>query len=159
MALKSDRQRAFVLALLEQRGERNYTAAYRNAGYESKPENMGPAAWKLAHDERIQEALHEQMARSVRGLAPLALGVVEGILTSDDAKDADKTKVAFGVLDRAGLHATVEHRHVMELADDTAMLAEIRMLAKRNNLPLSHFVGETLAKTIEGEFVDITPNE
>jgi hypothetical protein len=60
-------------------------------------------------------------------------------------------------MDRAGLHTVTEQRHTHELANDTETLARIKLVAERNGIPLKALLGERLAKTIEGEFVDVTP--
>ena len=52
-----------------------------------------------------------------------------------------------------------EQRVVHELADDTEMLAEIRMLAMRNGVPLESLLGGRLTKQIEGEYKDVTPKD
>jgi hypothetical protein len=154
LALPSDRMRAFVLALLAQ-GTRNYTAAYKAAGYSGTMEALRVGASRLAHDERVLAALHEEASKRLHSLVPAALRVVEEIMENPDAKD--RAKVALGVLDRAGLHTVTEQRHTHSLADDTEMLARIRLLAERNGIPLANLLGGRLAKTIEGECVDMTP--
>jgi hypothetical protein len=157
-ALSKDRHRAFVLALVQQ-GSRDYTAAYKLAGYLSADEFANQEASRLAHDTRIQEALHEEASRRLHGLVPLALRTVGDIMENENAKDADRLKASLGVMDRAGLHTTTEHKITLELADDPEMLAQIKLLAERNGIPLERLLGARLSKVVEGEYTDITPND
>src|SRR5579859_301554 len=147
MALPNDRWRKFVLALMDQ-ATRNYAAAYVAAGYSSNSKNaVHVEASKMSHDHRIQEAIQEEGARRMKALLPMALNVVEQIMTDPNNKDA--AKAAFGVMDRAGLAAATEHKITVGLANDTEMLARIKMLAERNGIPLSTLLGERVAKVIE----------
>ncbi len=156
VALPTDRMRRFVLALLAQ-GRRNYTKAYRAAGYTGTAGALRVGASRLAHDERIQAALHEEGARRFTPLLPLALHVVEDILTNPKAKAADIIKVAFGIWDRVGLRAPTEPEVPVPLENDTETLARIKLLAERCGIPLSVLLGDRLARTVEGECVDVTP--
>jgi len=156
VALPTDRMRRFVLALLAQ-GRRNYTKAYRAAGYTGTAGALRVGASRLAHDQRIQAALHEEGARRFTALLPMALHVVEAILADEKAKPADRLKVAFGVMDRAGLHTRTETNVPVTLENDAEMLARIKMLAERCGIPLESLLGGRLARQIEGECVDATP--
>lgn len=158
-ALPNDRWRLFVLGLL-QFGERGQTKAYKAAGYKYKEgDDLGARveASKMAHDPRVLDALHEEAQKALKNLVPMALRVVGDIVDNEDAKDADRLTGIKMVFDRAGLHGVAEQRVVHELADDTEMLAEIRMLAQRNGVPLESLLGGRLTKQIEGEYKDVTP--
>jgi hypothetical protein len=147
-ALTTNGQRRFVLALLAQT-HRDYSAAYLEAGYSSTGKGTNYCAHRMAHDERIQDALQEEAGRRLKALLPLALHTVETIMENPQAKEADRVKVAFGVLDRSGLSAVVEHKVMVGLAGDTEMLARIKMLAERNGIPLEQLLGASMVKTIE----------
>jgi hypothetical protein len=146
-ALSTDRQQRFVLELLRL-GERKYTAAYTAAGYKGNANSIHANAWKLAHREDIQAALHEEAGKRMHGLVPLALKTAGDIMEDPEALAADKGRMAVAILDRAGLHSTVEHQHVIGLADDTEALARIRMLAERNGIPLEALLGGRLVKQV-----------
>ncbi len=152
-ALTTNGQRRFVIALCEQ-SHRDYSAAYRAAGYGAEEGvSLRNCASKMAHDERIQEALQEEAGRRLKALLPMALESVEHILA--DPQHKDNAKIALGVLDRSGLGAVVQHQHTLGLADDTAKLARITMLAARHGIPLESLLGPTMAKTIEHEPVPV----
>jgi phage terminase small subunit len=156
-ALPNNRWRLFVLNLINQ-GSRNQAAAYKEAGFSPGTENAARVeAHRMAHDQRILDALHEEAQKALKSLVPLAIRVVGDIVDNGDAKDADRLTGIKTIFDRAGLHGIAETRVVHELADDTEMLAEIRMLAQRNGVPLESLLGGRLTKQIEGEFVDVTP--
>ncbi len=147
-ALPSDRMRAFVTALMGQ-SKRNYSAAYAAAGYSTNSRNaVTVESHKLAHDTRIQEAIQEEGARRMKALLPMALSVVEDIL-EPGAGHRDAAKVALGIMDRAGLAVTTEHKITVGLANDTEMLGRIKILAERNGIPLEALLGQRIAKTIE----------
>lgn len=149
-----------MLTLMEQ-SKRNQFAAYKAAGYKVEGNEGGARenAYKMAHDPRVLEALHEEALKTLKTLVPMSLQAIERIIGSDDAKNSDVLTGAKMVFDRAGLHGVAETRVVHELADDTEMLAEIRMLAARNGVPLASLLGGRLSKQIEGEFVDVTPKD
>jgi phage terminase small subunit len=141
-------------------GNRGQTAAYRAAGYSTKSEGAARVeAHKMAHDQRVLEALHEEAVKSLKNYVPLGLRVVGDIIESEDSKDADRLTGIKMIFDRAGLHGVAETRVVHELADDTEMLAEIKMLAQRNGVPLESLLGGRLTKQIEGEYKDVTPRD
>jgi hypothetical protein len=147
MALPNDRWRRFVLELMGQ-AKRDYSAAYIAAGYSSNSAGaVRVEAHRMAHDQRIQEAIQEEGARRMKALLPAALHVVEQML--EDPQNKDAAKAAFGVMDRAGLAAATEHKITLGLANDTEMLARIKLLAERNGIPLATLLGERIAKTIE----------
>jgi hypothetical protein len=155
LALPSNRMRRFVLALLVQ-GSRNQTRAYEAAGYTGTPESLRVGASRLAHDQRIQAALQEEAARRATGLLPLAMHVVEGILEDETAKAADRLKVAFGIMDRAGLRTPREDQPTVGLAGDAETLTRIKRLAERCGIPLRQLLGDRLARTVEGDGEDVT---
>ena len=144
-ALATERQQRFVLALLDI-GARKYTAAYKLAGYKGNANSLNASAWKLAHRQDIQEALHEEASKRMHGLVPLALKTMGDIMEDENATAGERGRIALGVADRAGLHASVEHRVTVGLADDTAALARIKMLAERNGIPLESLLGGRLTK-------------
>lgn len=152
-SLHTNGHRRFVLALLAQT-HRDYSKAYIEAGYKAEGKSLNVCAARLAHDERIQEALQEEAGRRLKALLPLALHTVESIMENPQSKEADRVKVAFGVLDRSGLAAAVEHKITVGLAGDTEMLARIKMLAERNGIPIEQYIGASLAKTIEHQPIE-----
>lgn len=158
-ALGSDRQRAFVCALLEQGGKRNFAAAYEAAGYKGErgSRTFCMAASTLARSENIQAALQEEARRHLTTLLPMSVAAIERIIT--EGKDADASKAAFGVMDRAGLNVVEEKQITVGLRGDTEMLARIRLLAERNGIPLEGLLGGRLARQLEPPTIDITPDK
>ncbi len=151
-ALTTPRMKRFVIALLNQSGKPDQTAAYVEAGYMGSTRNaLQINASILAHDQRIQEAIQEEAGRRLKLLLPAALAAIEEIVV--DPQHKDRAKIADGIVSRAGLDAPVEHRH--GLAGDTAMLARIKMLAERNGIPLQSLLGERITRTIEHEPVPV----
>lgn len=157
LALPNDRWRWAVEAYImrppvDGRDQKGYTGALRSAGW---PDTTATrvTAHHIFHDARVQEALVEEGAKRLKAMLPMALNAVEDIMSNPQAKDADRAKVALGILDRAGLAAQIEHKVTVGLAGDTAMLARIKMLAQLNGIPLTQLLGDRLA----AQMVDITP--
>jgi hypothetical protein len=162
MALPNDKWRHTVLTYMaggmkQGTGNRGYTEAFRQAGCWNHDESAGYVkgngirvnASRFFHDERVQAAIQEEAGRRLKGMLPAALDAVGAIL--ENPQHGDHAKVALGMMDRAGLAAAVEHKHTVGLANDTEMLAEIKLLAERNGIPLAQLLGDRIAKTIEHE--------
>lgn len=110
----TDRQRAFVLAVLES-GKHNFTEAAAAAGYSSKSYNsLRVCASNLAHDSRIQSAMQEEARRRIHSSSIMAVSTLIEIANDDTAKAGDRLKAAGMLMDRCGLHATTEHKMTVE---------------------------------------------
>jgi hypothetical protein len=158
-ALLSDRHRMFVLSLYEiPRGYGAHVKAAKMAGFgtaTTSAKSWSVIASKLAHDEKILEAMREEDERRIRASAPRAIRALEHLIETPDHKDHGR---AIGmVLDRvhpAETTHTVKVEHQVPLVVATAeVLARIAKLAARAGLdPLR------LAPPIDAEFVEL-PNE
>lgn len=105
------------------------------AGYGSpttKPEGWAAIGYRLAHDEKIQEAMIEEQEKRIVALAPGALFALENLIANPKHRDHGR---AIGiVLDRVApiettLHVKREERHV--IVDPDKVLARIAEIAKR----------------------------
>jgi hypothetical protein len=156
-ALPSDRHRIFVLSLYEvPRGYGANVKAAKMAGFgtaTSSAKSWSVIAARLAHDEKILAAIHEEDQRRIRASAPRAIRALENLLENPDHRDHGR---AIGiVMDRVHPAETthtvkVEHQVPVVIATEE-VLARIRQLAIKAGLdPLR------LAPPIEAEFVEIT---
>jgi phage terminase small subunit len=115
-ALASDKQRAFVLALLETPDLTDDQAfAARVAGYgtpDSSAKSISAIASRLMSDELVHAALCEEAHRRFRGLGRLAVASLDRILR--DQKHPKHAHVAVqlaSLLWPAQASLKVEHRH------------------------------------------------
>lgn len=147
MAKLTPLMRGFVLAIMAQ-GDRNATQAAATAGYATKSHgSLKVQAHALWHDERIQEAIHEEAQKRLKGLLPLAVDVVAQVLENPQETGATRLKAATIAMDRAGLHAVTEKINTDGgVADDPDRLARIMQLARGLGTPLADFLGQRLAQ-------------
>lgn len=86
---------------------KNQRQAAINAGYSAK--SAAQQASELLKNSEVQEYLQKQKSALIRRIqeelvfsASEAVSTVYGIMVDKDAKDADRLKAAFDILDRAG---------------------------------------------------------
>jgi nucleotide-binding universal stress UspA family protein len=155
-ALPSDRHRIFVLSLYQiPRGHGAQVKAAKMAGFgtaTTSANSWSVIASRLAHDDKILEALREEDERRIRASAPRAIRALEHLIETPDHKDHGR---AIGmVLDRVHPAETthtlkVEHR-VPVMVATAEVLERIAKLAARAGLdPLR------LAPPIDAEFVEL----
>ena len=140
MLALNNRQRAFVSALMAL-GTNNYSRAAAEAGYggESR-KGLAVIAHRLAHDQRIQEAMHEEAERRMHANAIMATSVVADLLASAD--EGIRLKAATAVLNRTGFHERTERRIVVEDArDDEAIKKRIMAAASQLGLDPHSLLG------------------
>lgn len=155
------RQRAFVISMLET-GKNDNSFHARNAGYEGNDQTIWATAYRLAHDPKVQAAIHEEAERRLKGSAIIATSTVVGLLTSVDEKI--QLRAAEMIFNRVGLHATTEHKVTVEhVEDDKTLLDKARRLAGELGIDISKMVGHShetplqiAAPVIEGEFAELT---
>jgi|tagenome__1003787_1003787.scaffolds.fasta_scaffold20457415_3 hypothetical protein len=144
-ALPSDRHRAFVRALYQVRpGHGANVKAAKLAGFgtpESSPQSMATIASRLAHDERVLAAIHEEDQKHIRASAPRAIRALSSLIENPQSRDHARG-IAM-VLDR--VHPTettvrVQHDATPALRATADVLARIAQLAAKvgidvNNMP------------------------
>ena len=130
-ALKSDRHRAFVLALYQIRqGYGAHVKAAKLAGWgtsTTSAKSWSVIATRLSHDAKILAAIHEEDQKRIRASAPRAIRALEHLI--EDPTHRDHARGIGMVLDR--VHG-VEQRHVVDVHHhvdhDAEAVAELRML-------------------------------
>jgi phage terminase small subunit len=131
LALKSDRHRAFVLALYQIKpGYGAHVKAAKMAGFgtaTSSAKSWSVIATRLSHDAKILAALYEEDQKRIRASAPRAIRALQGLI--EDPTHKDHARGISMVLDR--VHG-VEQRHVVDVHHhvdhDAEAIAELRML-------------------------------
>lgn len=153
----NERQRAFVIAMVEMGGI-NISRAALAAGYGNG--NAASAAvlgHRLAHDERILTAIHEEAHRRLRSGAIMAVQTLLEIANDQSAKHGDRLKAVEMMLNRSGLHAVTEHNVKVERYDvtDESMIKKIKLLAEKQGLDPVKLLGSA-GVLIEGEFAEVS---
>lgn len=156
-ALNTDRQRAFVVALVNKGGRSDkFVTAYLEAGYSPTQSERGlyQNAYNLAHDERVITAIREVSLSRMGAAALAASSYLVEILQSDDTniKPSLKMKAAAMILNRTGLHETTEHKVTVEKKlSETEKVERAIALASKLGLDPKELLGRV--------GVSIDPNE
>jgi hypothetical protein len=141
-ALPTDRHRAFVRALYTVKpGHGANVKAAKLAGFgtlASTPQSMATIASRLAHDERVIEAIAEENEKYIRSSAPRAVRALSALIENPNAKDHARG-IAM-VLDRTNpVELAIKHKHEHEASASLLSAAEvfnrIMELASRAGLP------------------------
>ncbi len=130
-ALKTDRHRAFVLALYQiKSGYGAHVKAAKMAGWgtsTTSAKSWSVIATRLSHDPKILAAIHEEDQKRIRASAPRAIRALEHLI--EDPTHRDHARGISMVLDR--VHG-VEQRHVVDVHHhvdhDAEAVAQLRML-------------------------------
>ena len=152
-ALPTDRQRRFVIALLEL-GSMNHKRAVAMAGYNGDDNTLAVTAHRLFHDDQVQAAVHEEATRRLSSAKIMAVSkLLEIADTAPEPKD--RLKAVGMILNRVGMHEKTEH-HVttQDLSrTDEAMIERIKSLAGKLGLDQRALLGE--AGVIDAEYTEV----
>lgn len=149
-ALPTDRQRAFVTALLDTGN--NHTRAAKMAGYVGNEETMRVTAHRLFHDDMVQAAIHEEAIRRLSSAKIMAVsGLIE--IASNSPEPKDRLKAIGMILNRVGINEKTEHTvNVNDVSKtDEAMIGRISALADKLGLDKKALLGEA-GVVIDAEF-------
>ena len=109
----SPQWRAFVEAKV-QHGLSNRQAA-KAAGYADTSVNVLDAtAYRLAHDPRVQAALHEETVKLMRAQGAKSVHVLIAMRDNPAVEAKDRIKCALELMNRSGLHAMTEQKVSVE---------------------------------------------
>lgn len=151
-SLNTDQQ-GFVCAMIEM-GGLNHTKAALVAGYgNGNMESAAVAGHRLAHDDNILAAIHEEAHRRLRSGAIMAVQTLLEIANNPQAENKDRLKAVEMMLNRSGLHAVTEHNVKVEHRDttDEGVIKKIKLLAERQGLDPVKLLGSA-GVTVDAEF-------
>ena len=131
--LPTDRQRAFVCAMLET-GGRSHTECAILAGFTGNEKTMKVTAYRIFHDERVQAAMTEEAGRRLKSGQIMAVSKLLNII--QNGKDSDSLKAQEMLFNRTGMHATSEHRVQVTQVSQTDQEIRDRILLLAKNLGL-----------------------
>ncbi|MBQ8824468.1 MAG: terminase small subunit [Ruminococcus sp.] len=117
----TEQRKKFVEEYLKLKCQNQKQAAI-NAGY--SPKSAAQQACDILKNPEVQEYLKEQKTTLIRQIqeelvlsASEAVATVYSVMTNPDAKDSDRLKAAFDILDRAGFRP--DDKVVSEEEDNT----------------------------------------
>ena len=152
MADLSERQRAFVVAMLEHPGITQHRAA-ELAGYQNSPGGMRVQGHTLAHHPKVQAAIREETGKRLNSLSLLAANVMADVMLDPEAPLKEKLKAASAVLDRTGF-AAAQNINVNKTVTDNsgqAVLARIERAAAVLGIDPAALLGLAPLKVINHE--------
>lgn len=151
MRALTERQRAFVLAVIEHPGITQGKAA-ELAGYQNSPGGYRVTGHMLSHDERVIAAIHEVAGQRMRSQSLLAATVLTQLLGSEDEKIA--LKAAGMLLDRVGFGAQQNININQTVTDNSgkAIMDRIKALASKHGMDAKRLLG---APVVEAEFSEV----
>ena len=120
-SMLTEQRKKFVDELIKLNGMNQRQAAI-NAGY--SPKSAESQASQILKDPKVQEYYNQQKSTLIRGvweklsfMTLEAVSTTYDIMTNPDAKDSDRLKAAFDILDRAGFRP--DDKVVSEEEDNT----------------------------------------
>jgi phage terminase small subunit len=160
MAALSEKQRAFVMAMIEVPGCSNAEAA-RRAGYSDVAEGAKVRGFYCAHNPAVQEAMREEAGKRLNSSSLAAAGVLLKLLTDEAIEPKDRIKAAGMLLDRSGFGAAQTINVNKTVTDRTgpAMLERIAELAARHGLDPAKLLGANVSAPIDAEFSEVKQGE
>lgn len=146
-------QRRFVVALLETGGT-DETLAARMAGYGGTDIAARTAAYRLAHNPKVQAAIREEADRRLRAGAVLGASAIREI--AGDKMHKDRFKAAVELLNRSGLIVETQHRLTIEKVDNRSVDQIKNDIAKRlAQLYKGKEIPAELLPPMDVEFVEV----
>lgn len=165
LALPSDMMRAFVIALVTT----GCTAAEaaRVAGYSASSQNtLSSKGCQLAHDPRIQAALHEEGVKSLRASGVAGISILREIASNKQEAARDRIAAVKELMGRGGFSATTEHNITVTHRTEGEIDAELLALASElgfSDEQKSRLVGRPVVRkltdVIDADFSDAAPVE
>ena len=152
----NDRQRAFVVAMLDFGGLDN-TKAAEAAGYLEDGGNRNSlrrTAYRLAHDPDIQEAIREEGQARLNGAGIMAVNTLLEIANNVATEKKDRLKAVEMIMNRIGMSAKTEHNVNVTRKDLTSdeMIKRIGMLAGKLGVDPQKLLG---GPAVDAEFTEV----
>jgi len=141
----------FVVALV-QTGCTQAKAA-ELAGYTGSAETLRATGHRVAHDARVQAALHEEATRLIGSTSTMAVNVLIDVAKDKSLAPRDRIKAASELLNRGGLHALSESKLTVEHVGCTEkeQIERIRVLAGQLGIDPKQLLG---AGGVDPEIID-----
>ncbi len=135
MQALNERQRLFVMAMIEFPGSSQAEAA-RRAGYSDVKDAAKVRGHYCAHNPAVQAAIREEASKRLNSASLTAAGVLMELLTDEAVEPKDRIKAAGMLLDRSGFGAAQTINVNKTTTDRTgkAIMERITALAEKHGL-------------------------
>lgn len=155
MTALTERQRAFVMAMIEFPGISQAEAA-RRAGYSDKSQGAKVYGHYLAHNPAVQAAIREEAGKRLNSASLTAANVLMQLLTDEAVEAKDRIKAAGMLLDRSGFGAAQTINVNKSVTDNSgrAIMEKIRSLAAKHGLDARQLLGPT-KPVVDAEFSEV----
>lgn len=162
MSALNERQRAFVMSMIETPGCTNAEAA-RRAGYSDVSDGAKVRGFYLAHSPAVQAAIREEAGKRLNAASLMAAGVLMKLLGDDDVEPKDRIKAAGMLLDRSGFGAAQTINVNKTTTDRTgkAIMERIAALSQKLGVDAGKLLGPSNGTdkinmpVVEGEFSEV----
>lgn len=156
MAALTERQRGFVLAMVETPGCSHAQAA-RRAGYSDASEGAKVRGFYLAHNPAVQAAIREEAGRRLNSLSLVAANVMMMVMLDDEAPLKEKLKAASAVLDRTGFGAAQTINVNKTTTDRTgkAIMERIAALSQKLGVDATKLLSTGQPAVVDAEFSEV----
>lgn len=150
MSALNEKQRAFVLAMIEVPGCSHAEAA-RRAGYSNVAEGAKVRGHYCAHNPAVQAAIREEAGKRLNSASLAAAGVLMQLLTDETVEPKDRIRAAGMLLDRSGFGAAQTINVNKTTTDRTgkAIMERIVALASKHGLDPAKLLEVAEPKLIE----------
>ncbi|HEV2549262.1 MAG TPA: hypothetical protein VGU20_18115 [Stellaceae bacterium] len=156
-ALGTDKQRAFVIALVKLGC--TVRRAAQLAGYADNPNSLDCRGYQLSHDPKIQAALQEEGVKALRTSGVAAISVLEEIMRNPQSADRDRISAAKEVLGRGGFASLSEHNINITHRSEAELDAEMEAVGRElgwSEEQIAKAVGRKVKKKRSDEAIDVT---
>lgn len=159
MAALTEKQRGFVMAMVEVPGCSHAEAA-RRAGYSDIAEGAKVRGHWLAHHPAVQAAIREEAGKRLSAASLTAAGVLLKLLEDEAIEPKDRIKAAGMLLDRSGFGAaqTINVNKTVTDRTGAGMLERIKALAAANGIDPVKLIGGN-APVVDAEFSEVEHGE
>lgn len=158
MTALNERQRLFVLAMVERPGCTHAQAA-REAGYSDVASAAKVRGHHLAQHPGVQAAIHEVTGLRLNANSLLAADALIKIMQSSRSADKDRMKAAGMLLDRTGFGASQTinvNKTVIRKVNASEAMAKIAEFREKFPLQFAKMIGSAVPEPIEGEFSEVS---
>lgn len=152
MRALTDRQRVFVVALLNMGSKLDQSRAAKMAGYLGNQAVLKVSGHRLAHSPKVQAAILEEAKKRMQLGTAAATALMIETIGDKTVAHKDRLRAAEGVLDRGGIHHMTEHRIEVNHNDTrTEKILRVVQLARQLGKDPRELLGN-LADAMEGDF-------
>ena len=161
MAALTEKQRAFVMAMIEFPGITQGDAA-RRAGYipSGSEGALRVAGHHCAHNPAVQAAIRAEAGKRLNSSSLMAANVLLGLLTDEGVEAKDRIKAAGMLLDRSGFGAAQTINVNKTTTDRTgkAIMERIAALSQKLGVDASRLLAPA-SPVVDGEFSEVVDDQ